>query len=473
MPPRIGDILELPIDTLAYGGQGVARHDGFVVFVRGAVPGDLVRARVSRRKSRFAEARIDEILTPSPRRIAARCPQAGDCGGCEWQTLAYDAQLEYKQSQVVESLEHIAGLSDFSVETIAGMDDPWRYRNKMEFSFGETEGELVLGLHRRGSWRDVIEIDDCHLAPPEINDARKAVADACRALGLTARSQTTGEGLLRHLVVRLGRASGELLLNLFVADRFPQEQQLAALVAERRPFASFAVTVNETASDAAVGTGPFMVAGPPYFHEELGGVRLRVPAAAFLQTNSQMCDVLYGEAMRCARPAAARSAYDLYCGIGAMTLLLAREAATVYGMEMMPEATDAAVENALLNDVDNATFTPGDVRKLLAAPPTGRDEQLAHRLGRDHSFSPAQAPYEPPEVVVTDPPRAGMSHKAVDRMAMLGARRIVYVSCNPTTLAGNAARLADLGYTLTRVRPVDMFPHTHHIESVALFERDV
>ena len=471
MPPKPGDTLSLEIDALAYGGRGLARSDGFVVFVSGAVPGDHVRALVTRRKSGYAEARLVEIERPSADRVPGRCPHLGDCGGCAWQTLDYGKQLAAKQSQVLESLDHIGGLGGFEVEPIVGMDDPWRYRNKMEYSFGEYEGALVLGLHRRGSWREVVEIDDCHLAPAEINDVRRAVAETCREIGLQPYSPVQREGLLRHLVVRRGAETGDLIANLFVVERFPEERELADLVAQRTSFTSFAITVNETVSDAAAGVGPFMISGDPYFHEILAGVRLRVPALAFLQTNTSMCTRLYEIALRYARPQAARSAYDLYCGIGGIALLLAREARHVYGMEFQEEAIAAAQENARLNEAANVDFEAGDVRKLLVAPPTGRDEQLATALGRDHSWSPPQLPYDPPEVVVADPPRAGMSKKAVDRMAMLGADRIVYVSCNPTTLAANAAQLAGLGYRLENVAPVDMFPHTHHVETVALFSR--
>jgi 23S rRNA (uracil1939-C5)-methyltransferase len=472
VPPNRGDILSLQIDTLAYGGQGIARDGEFVVFVRGAVPGDHVRAEVTRRRARYAEARLVELESPSPRRVAPRCPHEPECGGCEWQTLDYAAQLEYKQRQVVESLEHIGHLHDFEVETIQGMDSPWRYRNKMEFSFGTHDGDLVLGLHRRGSWREIVDTVDCHLAPLETNRARLAVAEACRDLDLPVYSQETHDGLLRHLVVRRGMATGELLVNLFVSRRFPEEKELAARVAAAQPYTTFAVTVNESQGDAAIGSGPFPIAGPPYFHEELAGLRLRVPALAFLQTNSAMCDVLYETAVRWAQPHAERPSYDLYCGIGSLSLLLARQAGHVYGVELQGDAIIAAEENARLLEVDNVVFTAGDVRKLLVTAPTGRDEQLAERLGKTEAWRPKQEPYDPPSVVVTDPPRAGMSKKAVERMALLGADRLVYVSCNPTTLAANAAQLAELGYRLSRVAPVDMFPHTHHIETVALFERE-
>ncbi len=322
MTPKPGDILELTIDSLAYGGQGVARHEGFVLFVRGAVPGDRVRARVVKRKRAHGEARVEELLSPSELRVPAVCAHAESCGGCEWQTVDYQAQLEYKQRQVIESLEHIGGLTDFQLEPIRGMAFPWRYRNKMEFSFGSDGQRPVLGLHRRGSWREIIEVQDCWLASERLNGARQAVGDACRALGLEPYSQSSHEGLLRHLVVREGKASGDLLLNLYVSERFAAERELAQRVAQAEPYTSFAVTVNRSLADAAVGEGPFMIAGPPYLREELAGLPLRVPATAFLQTNSEMCAVLYETALRFAAPSRSHDAYDLYCGIGSISLLL-------------------------------------------------------------------------------------------------------------------------------------------------------
>jgi 23S rRNA (uracil1939-C5)-methyltransferase len=455
MTPHPGDILDLSIDTLAYGGQGLAHADGFVVFVRGAVPGDLVRARVSKRKRGYAEAQLIEVLQPADLRVAPQCGHAESCGGCEWQTVDYAAQLDYKQRQVVESLQHIGGLDGYAVEAIRAMDQPWRYRNKMEFSFGSDQnGELQLGLHERGSWREIIDLDDCWLASQRINAARRAVADACRALGLRPYSQTTHEGLLRHLVVREGLTSGDLLLNLFVREAFAQEAELAALVAQAVPVTTFAVTVNAALADAAIGATPRFVFGPPYLREELAGVPLHVPTSAFLQTNSAMCSVLYDVALRYAAPTADDAVYDLYCGIGSLSLLLARHAGRVHGIELMPAAIDAAEDNARLNSATNTTFSAGDVRRLLKVP------ALMNLQGMDH-----------PRVVVVDPPRAGLAPKALARAAALGAERFVYVSCNPTTLAANGAQLRELGYALTRVAPVDMFPQTHHIETVALFER--
>ncbi len=371
MPPKPGDTIELAIDTLAYGGQGIGRVDGFVVFVRGALPGDVARVEVTRRRSGYAEARLAELITPSARRVPFRCDHPPDAGGCEWQTFDYAAQLEFKHRQVVEALAHIGGLDQVDVGPILGMADPWRYRNKMEYSFGQAGGETVLGMHRRGSWRDIVDVPDCHLAPVEISRARQAVLTACRALRLPPYSQIAHSGLLRHLVVRRGLATGELLLNLFVTERFAEERELAERVAAEQPYTSFAVTVNETRSDAATGVGPFMVVGPPYFHEELAGVRLRVPAMAFLQTNSEMCSLLYEAALRAGRPQAGRRAYDLYCGIGALSLLLARRASQVDGLELQDEAIAAAAENARLDGAANLVFS-GRRRAHPAARPAHR-----------------------------------------------------------------------------------------------------
>ncbi len=460
MPPRPGDTVDLDITTLAYGGQGVARLDEFVIFVRGAVPGDRVRARITKRKRSYAEARALETLSPSPRRVAPRCRHSQECGGCEWQTLAYEAQLEFKQQQVVDSLQRLAHLEDYELEPIRGMDDPWRYRNKMEFSFGADEsGRLVLGLHKRGSWKEIVDIVDCELASERMNRARLAVAEACRDLGLEPYSREGDGGLLRHLVVREGLSSGDLLLNLFVAARFPEEAELAARVTAESGCTSFALTVNESRADAAVGDGPHMLAGPPFLRERFAGVDLRVPATAFLQTNSAMCEVLYATALRFAAPEPARPSVDLYCGIGSLSLPLARGSREVHAVEIQEEAIDAAGVNAELNGVENASFYAADVRPLLRFPP--------------HPVLDAARPDDAdrPAVVVVDPPRAGLARKALQRAAALGADRFVYVSCNPTTLAGNAAELAELGYRLEVVAPVDMFPHTHHIETVALFRR--
>jgi 23S rRNA (uracil1939-C5)-methyltransferase len=297
------------------------------------------------------------------------------------------------------------------------------------------------------------------LASARMNRARKAVAEASRDLGLRPFGREHHHGLLRHLVVREGLASGDLLLNLFASGRFPEEKELAERVAAACGCSSFAVTVNSTPADAAVGDGPHMLLGEPYLRERLAGIDLRVPATAFLQTNSRMCEVLYDTALCFAGAELLRPAVDLYCGIGSLSLPLARRARQVQAVEIQEEAIVAARENAALNDVANVDFHARDVRPLLRFPP----HPTLNAERADEADRPA--------VVLVDPPRAGLARKALQRAAALGADRFAYVSCNPTTLAGNGAELAELGYSLERVAPVDMFPQTHHIETVALFRR--
>ena len=291
--------------------------------------------------------------------------------------------------------------------------------------------------------------------------ARRAVAEACRELGLRAFDREGRGGLLRHLVVREGRSSGDLLLNLYVAARFPEEGKLLERLLDAEACTSFCLTVNDTPADAAVGDGPHPLHGPAFVRERLAGTELRVPATAFLQTNSAMCDVLYDIALGFAAADPSRPAADLYCGIGSLSLPLARAAASVHAVELQEAAIEAARDNALLNGQDNVAFYAADVRRLLKWPPHPT-------LDADRADEAAR-----PAVVIVDPPRAGLARKALERSARLGAERFVYVSCNPTTLAGNAVQLRDEGYRLTRVAPVDMFPQTHHVETVALFEREV
>ncbi len=330
------------------------------------------------------------------------------------------------------------------------MADPWRYRNKMEYSFGERDGApgaraappRLVARRRRGRG-----------LPPgavEMARARQAVATACRALALPVYSAATHTAACcATWSCASGRASGELLLNLFVTERFRQEQELADRVAADQPFTSFAVTVNETRADAAIGVGPFMVAGPPHFHEELAGVRLRVPALAFLQTNSEMCGVLYETALRCARPEAGRSAYDLYCGIGgAQPAARARSGRSCTASRSRTRPSPRPPRTRVSNGArQRRLHRRRRARRCCStrrrgATPRSRGSSLptASLISR---CARRRAPFEPPAVVVTDPPRAGMAKKAVERMALLGADRIVYVSCNPTTLAANAAQLAD------------------------------
>ena len=415
-----------------------------MVFVSDAIPGDRVRALVRKRKRAYAEARAVEIIDPSPERVH---PEA-DHPGAPWQVIPYARQLDYKQSQVDEALRRIGHLDDYGLEPIVPAKELWRYRNKLEYSFGsDTDGRLVCGFHAPGRWDEIVEIRDCRLASEQANDARERVVRWCREQGLTAYDRRSGEGLLRNLVVREGRRTGQLQVRLVMSHG---AVDLDPLIDAAGGIHGLLITRLESVAETTHGGETELLAGSDRLEEELAGLRVRLSPDAFFQTNTEMAQPLYELAIEYAEPTGFERVYDLYCGIGTIGLLFAPRVAEVWGLEIVEQAIADAIANARRNEIDNARFFAGDVRLAL--------RELVARAGR-------------PDLLVVDPPRAGLSQKVVRRIIEAGPKRIVYVSCNPTTLAPNAAQLVQAGYTLTRVRPVDMFPQTPHIECVAALER--
>jgi 23S rRNA (uracil1939-C5)-methyltransferase len=443
--------VELRIESLAYGGNGVARLNGFVVFVRRGLPGDLVRARVTKVKRNHAEALTTEVLAPGPNRVDAPCAHYPACGGCRFQDLAYEAQIAGKHDQVRDALQRIGGLAEPPLEPIVPAEEIFHYRNKLEYSFTQTPSGPALGFHKAGRWDEVLEIEKCWLTTGLGNAIRNAVRDWARAEHLEAYDQEHQTGYLRHLVVREGRNTGQVLVLLVTArgERFERDELVDTL--RRFPeVRSIHWAVND--SPAEVTNLPSeLLWGDDAIEEELLGLRFRIRPNAFLQTNTRMAERLYELAREAAALTGGETVYDLYCGAGTIGLTLARDALTVWGVEVNEESVACAIENAELNGIANAAFYAGEVGRSL--------EELAERAG-------------PPDVVVVDTPRAGLSGKAVRRIGRLEPERIVYVSCNPTTLAGNVKEFArDWGVELQRVTPVDMFPHTPHVEAVALLTR--
>jgi len=441
--PRPGDELELSVDALAFGGDGIARADSYVVFVAGAIPGDRVRARVFKAKRAYGHARVVELLEPSPERI----PPAADHPGAPWQVLPYERQLAVKAEQVEDALRRIGRLDGFTLEPIVPAVQEWRYRNKLEYSFGTgPDGGLVCGFHAPGRWDEIVALDDCLLASERGNAAREQVLAWARAEGLRAHDRRSGEGTLRNLVVREGRRTGEVQVRLVVAPgALPTPSLTAAVAAD-----SLLVTTTDALGETTALGETELLAGSDAIEEELADLRFRISPLAFFQTNTEMAERLYGVAAELADLRGPERLFDLYSGSGTIGLVLSARVAQVYGVELVEESVADAINNARLNGIDNARFYAGDVRLAL--------RELVEQAGR-------------PDVVVVDPPRAGLSKKAVRRVIEAAPRKIVYISCNPTTLAPNAAQLAEAGYALRRVRPVDMFPQTPHIECVAVLER--
>jgi 23S rRNA (uracil1939-C5)-methyltransferase len=443
--------LELDVESLAFGGNGVARLNGFVVFVRRGLPGDKVRARVTKVQRRHAEAVAVEVVEPSPLRVETPCQHYPACGGCRFQDLAYGAQLDAKAAQVRDALVRIGGIAEPPLEPIIPAESVFHYRNKLEYSFTSTPAGPSLGFHRAGRWDEVLGIEKCWLTTDLGNSVRLAVRDWAREAGLAAYDQADGTGYLRHLVYREGRNTGQVLVQLVTA---PAELHDAdGLVKALRQFPqvrSIHHAVNETPAEVT-NLPSTLLWGDEAIEEEIGGLRFRIRPNAFLQTNTGMAARIYQLAVEYAELTGDQTVWDLYCGIGTIGLSMAGNALTVWGVDISEESIACALENADLNGIANAAFYAGDVGQAI--------EELKDRSGA-------------PDLVVVDPPRAGLSNKAVRRLGRIGAPRIAYISCNPTTLAGNVKQLAaDWGYELRRARPVDMFPHTPHVECVSLLAR--
>jgi 23S rRNA (uracil1939-C5)-methyltransferase len=466
--PSRGDELELEIESLAFGGEGVARlgDGGYVVFVAGAIPGDRVRAVVHKRKRSYAHARTLEVLQPSSERIEPRAQHPG----VPWQVIPYERQLAIKRSQVEDALRRLGGLDGFELQEPLPALQQWRYRNKLEYSFGgDSADTLVCGFHVGAGGNRVAPIEDCLLASEPGNQAREIALQWCRAQGLeawqrgrdrepgTPRGESPGPSAdgrarLRNLVVREGRRTGRLQVRIVTTagelDAGALAAELAAGLGER--LSGVLWSRSGSVAETTAGGETELVWGEAELPERLGELELRISAEAFFQTNTEMAELLYGVAADYCALQGWERVYDLYCGIGTIALTLAPRAGELWGIELVPEAVADAIAGARRNGITNAHFFAGETR--LALP------ELLTRAGR-------------PDVVVVDPPRAGLSKKVIHRIVDAAPRRIVYVSCNPTTLAPNAAELAQAGWTMRTVRPVDMFPQTHHIECVALFER--
>ena len=450
--PRRGDRVDVTIDDLAFGGEGVGRLDGYVMFVRGGLPGDRVRVHVTETRARYGRGEIDEVLTRAPDRVDPPCPYFGRCGGCRLQHLAYPAQLAFKAKQVRDCLERLGNVADFELRPILPAPDPYGYRNKMEFTVAQTKGEPIIGLHEADRYDAVLDIERCLLQSETMNTLLDEMRRQVRARGLPVWDGATEQGLLRFVSLREGRRTGDAMVNIVAAS--PDLERLApvadALRARVPATASVVLNVNAKKASVAVGSEEHVLLGRETITESLRGLSFQVSANSFFQTNTMQAERLFALVEAACASEGHETIIDLYSGTGAISLLLARGCRRVYGIEVAPAAVADAVRNARANGIENCTFLTGEVRHVL--PVLVADGVRA-------------------DTVVADPPRAGFHPKALVTLAALGPARIVYVSCNPSTLARDVGDLVRRGYRLEWVQPVDMFPQTPHIEAIARLRR--
>ena len=447
---RSGDEITVQVDRLTYGVPSIGRLDGLAIFVTGAAPGELVRAKVRKTHRRHAEADVIAVEKPSADRVEPRCPHfAQGCGGCSWQHVAYSAQLDAKAAAVRDSLERLGGFHDLPMRPILAAPEPFGYRNKMEFAF---HPDGILGLHPRGAWYDIIRLDECHLQSSLGLDIVKAAQAFVESRKLSCYHPRSRQGLLRELCVRQSRGTGEILLGITTSPgEFPDGEAMAAHLALVSPkIVGVVRSIRNALDDTGPPTATQTLFGRDYMTEVTGSLRFRIRIDTFFQTNSVQAERLVEVVKEFCGDVTSADVVDVYCGVGFFSLALAAAGARVMGVEIVESAIAAARENASHNNLSSLTFHAGDARKVLA-------EVLPAGLA--------------PKVLVLDPPRAGAGGKVMRRIARACPERIVYVSCNPTTLARDLVELRPFGYAITAVQPVDLFPQTYHVETVVELNR--
>lgn len=450
-------VVELEIDNLAYNGKSVAYLEGKVTFVNGGLPGERVEARIIKSKRSYNQAKLIKVLTRSPERIDAVCPHYDLCGGCTWQDLDYERQLYHKRNQVVATLKHIGGFDDVDIDEIKPSPEKFFYRNKMEFSFhvnnpDESEPGFVLGLHERGRFDRIFDIVDCHLESDLSNRLVNFIREKVAELNIPVYDLIVHRGFLRFVIIREGKNTGQTMLILVSGEgEFVGKDQLVEALKDQFPELTTIVwMVNDTISNIARGEIREVLHGPGFIEENILGLRFLISPGSFFQTNSLQTENLYRSAIELADITNEDKVMDLYCGAGTIGICTASQAKSVIGIDLEEESIESARANARLNDIDNCQFHAGPIRKVL----------LTEGL-RGESFNP----------VFIDPPRVGMHPKAMKRLLEINPERIVYISCNPATFARDAKLLIEAGYTLQKIIPFDMFPHTMHIELVSRFEK--
>lgn len=444
------------IEDMGVNGEGIGKVDGYPLFVKDAIIGDVAKVKVMKAKKNYAYARLMEIITPSKDRVAPKCPVAKQCGGCQIQELAYAKQLEFKTKKVRGNLERIGGFSpaflDEIMEPIVGMEEPFGYRNKAQFPIGtDKNGNVVTGFYA-GRTHQIIPNIECALGVSENGKILQIVLDYMREYRVPAYEEESGEGLVRHVLIRYGFTTKEIMVCLVInGDTLPQGDILAERLAAIEGMTSISYSINKERNNVIMGKEIRVLWGQGYITDYIGDVRYQISPLSFYQVNPIQTNALYGLALEYADLHGKETVWDLYCGIGTISLFLAKQSKQVYGVEIVPQAIEDARENARINGIENAEFFVGKAEEVLPS------QYQEHGVYAD--------------VIVVDPPRKGCDETLLDTMIQMAPQRIVYVSCDSATLARDLKILCEKGYELTKVRPVDMFPMTGHVETVVLLTR--
>ena len=446
------------IEDMSEDGAGIGKLDGYIWFIKDAVIGDVVRARAMKMKKNYGFARLMEILTPSEARVEPKCPVARQCGGCQLQSMDYQAQLRFKERKVYNDLRRIGGLKDLrleDMEPIMGMEEPWRYRNKAQFPFGtDKDGRIITGFYA-GRTHAIIEQEDCLLGIEEnkaILEIIKNFMEEFRRDGLEPYDEAAHKGLVRHALIRKGFATGELMVCLVVnGKKLPHSEELVKRLRKVPGMSSISYNINMEKTNVILGSELVNLYGPGYITDRIGNVSYQISPLSFYQVNPVQTQKLYQTALEFAGLTGGETVWDLYCGIGTISLFLAQKAGMVYGVEIVPQAIEDARQNAALNGLENVEFFVGKA-----------EEVLPEQYEKNHICA---------DVIVVDPPRKGCDEHCLETIIKMAPPKVVYVSCDPATLARDVKYLGEHGYELKRVRCCDMFGHSVHIETCVLLQR--
>ena len=452
VPVKKGDNIELQIAGLGSSGEGVGRYDGFTVFVHGALPEETVQAEIILVKKNYAIGKLIKIITASPDRVEPVCPVYAECGGCQLQHLSYAGQLRMKQQQVKDALTRIGHL-DTEVLLVIGCSNPWNYRNKMQFPAASgAEGKISIGCYAAAT-QSVIDTGSCMIQKEANNEVLTTVRKWMQRYGISAYDEKTGKGLVRHVMSRVGVHSGEVMAVLITsAYDIPHKKELIEWLTKYVPnLVSVVQNINKKPTNVVMGSKTRVLYGRPTINDSLGALNFNISAQSFFQVNSEQAEKLYNKALEYAALSGTETVVDVYCGTGTISLYLAKHAGKVYGIEIVAPAIEDAKKNAQDNNCHNAEFILGDAADRLP-------QLLAEGVK--------------PDVVVVDPPRAGCEQKVLKAIADVEPQRIVYVSCNPASLARDLAYLSERGYKAMTAQPVDMFPMTSHVETVVVVVKE-
>ena len=455
------DMLEITIEDISSDGSGVGKADGFALFVKDTIPGDQVKVKIMKMKKRYGYARLMEILVPSPDRIQAPCPVARQCGGCQIQQMSYERQLTFKENKVCNNLRRLGGLdlSAMEVEPICGMEEPFHYRNKAQFPFGlDKNGNIVAGFYA-GRTHDIIPQEDCLLGVEENKKILESIKEYMIENHVAPYEEETHQGLIRHALIRKGFKTGELMVCVIInGKKLPHSEKLVEKLCRFDGMTSISYSINTDKTNVILGKELVNLYGPGYITDYIGDVKYRISPLSFYQVNPVQTEKLYGTALEYAGLTGGEVVWDLYCGIGTISLFLAKKAKQVYGVEIVPQAIDDARNNAKINDITNAEFYVGKAEEVL--PEYYKEYEKTHNGETAHA-----------DVIVVDPPRKGCEESLLQTIVDMQPEKVVYVSCDSATLARDVKFLRANGYELKDVTPVDQFPHTVHVETVCLLSR--